>query len=401
MFEALQKLCSSKDSSTYDLICIASQLALDSNSSDIAVVALEGLASHANKPQQIVTTLRCLIRLRLSSQDGKPIQYKNILSYIKTAYSCFTSTFLETDPKARNEVMWFVKIAWNMGIQCDGDVNLLLEFFSVCIKLLSVCPLDVASNLKLKTCLVVAIAASIQMGKQTESEQERRQYLNQALEMRTKCSQLCRELAASVGAKDKTEALLLLYEFEAKALLDNKARDLNGLLEKALAMPHANEKTFENIAALSIEYCDSVHHQELTLRALKAAIHKHLCNSKPDYTNISKLFRSLIRLSLKQGTCLLAAGENSDVWQYFQQAADVIDKSMDSEYPEMEICWLMTKAWNNGIHLFASESYESAKSWCEMGLRFLKNMNTLRSSYEFNMNKGYCEILAKVTPSAL
>lgn len=46
--------------------------------------------------------------------------------------------------------------------------------------------------------------------------------------------------------RDTAETLLILYEFEARAKLNDPM--LESVLEKALMMPNSNAKTFETIA---------------------------------------------------------------------------------------------------------------------------------------------------------
>ena len=51
-------------------------------------------------------------------------------------------------------------------------------------------------------------------------------------------------------SKDPTLSLLLLYEFEAKLMLDPS--DLKGLLERVSQLPCVEAKTFETMTALSV-----------------------------------------------------------------------------------------------------------------------------------------------------
>ena len=52
------------------------------------------------------------------------------------------------------------------------------------------------------------------------------------------------------------------------------------------------------------------------------------------------------------------------------------------EFPEMEVLWMLAKAWNCGIHLYSALRYKEAERWCSLGMRFLTHLSELKSTYE-------------------
>ncbi|XP_036595991.1 testis-expressed protein 11-like [Trichosurus vulpecula] len=65
-------------------------------------------------------------------------------------------------------------------------------------------------------------------------------------------------------------------------------------------------------------------------------------------------------------------------------------------YPQVEILWLMTKAWNTGIYQYNEGLYVTAEKWCALAIRFLGHLGSLKKCYERQMTEVYGEILAKV-----
>lgn len=51
-------------------------------------------------------------------------------------------------------------------------------------------------------------------------------------------------------------------------------------------------------------------------------------------------------------------------------------------FPEMEILWLLTRAWNTGILLYSLAQYPEAERWCGLAMSFLRHLGTLQESYE-------------------
>lgn len=69
----------------------------------------------------------------------------------------------------------------------------------------------------------------------------------------------------------------------------------------------------------------------------------------------SKAFRGAIQLCLQ--------GDRTDArrakaWDYYQQVLEIVETKQDRQYPEMEVLWLMTKAWNHGIHQYRYKSQQ-------------------------------------------
>ncbi|ELU03600.1 hypothetical protein CAPTEDRAFT_186154 [Capitella teleta] len=214
-----------------------------------------------------------------------------------------------------------------------------------------------------------------------------------------------------------TSILLVLYEVEARVrLADGQAEEA---LERALTLPHAEPKLFETIAALAVE--SPSNNRSLSIRALKVAIKKHMSADCADLEKCSKCFHSLIQLTLN-GSSASDAESLEEASVYFIDAINLVEQNVrfgmrktqfttvspQESYPEMQVLWLMTKAWNNGVGLYRYRGYytsagglKEALKWVELAMRFLKHLGpTLRQNYSPKMQQVKEEMLIKMNSQA-
>ena len=87
-----------------------------------------------------------------------------MLGYIQTAHSKLS---LVPSPLAREkEAAWFLKVAWNLALQCeDNYYQEMREFFAACYSLSECVSADPSVLLRQKTCQLMAAAASVHVGR--------------------------------------------------------------------------------------------------------------------------------------------------------------------------------------------------------------------------------------------
>ncbi|KTG35909.1 hypothetical protein cypCar_00008249 [Cyprinus carpio] len=315
-----------------NLLSLAAQIALEHEQQETAIKALESLCEHSQDVTQILTALRCLVRLVLTTMENISEENRNanldiLLSYLKTA--------------------------WNLALQCEHSPVRMRDFF-----LLSF---------------------------QTE-------LLTQTLEH----IQLCKEIwttikASGTSSKDKTDTLLLLYEFEARAKLNDPK--LESVLESVLELDHIETKLLEMIAVLAME--PPAHFPVLCKKALRIALSLHRKQPQVDLTRCSNCLHSLIQLTLPSGVSEVQPCVLEEVWGYYEEALSVIATAPE-DFPELEILWLLTRAWNTGILLYSLAQYPEAERWCGLGMSFLKHLGSLQDSYHSQMAGLYSEVLDRL-----
>ncbi|XP_033096528.1 testis-expressed protein 11-like, partial [Anneissia japonica] len=106
----------------------------------VAVKALEALVSSSEDSKQVLTALRCLMRLKLTLMEASPENkddVETLLSYLKTAVSKVTAMSKDSScdhQLVAQEATWFMKIAWNLALQSTEMNHLVNSFFTLCCK---------------------------------------------------------------------------------------------------------------------------------------------------------------------------------------------------------------------------------------------------------------------------
>ncbi|XP_069468535.1 testis-expressed protein 11 [Ambystoma mexicanum] len=386
-----------EDTST-NVLSLAAQIALENGQENVAIIALEYLAQQSQDLSQVFASLRCLVRLVLpkvgSASEGKRNSDVALLaSYLTTAHQRLA------DPITKNlaqdtmisDAHWFRKISWNLAIQCDDCPQTMRDLFLLSYKFAQLCPSDKVVLMAQKTCLLMAAAIDLDMGRHASSSTEQIALLTQSLER----IHLCREtwtVLKSLGdfSKDPTDTLLLLYEFEVRAKLNDPK--LEAMLDAVWELPQLETKTLETIASLAME--SPAHYPSICKKCLKSALSLHQKQEPLNVQKFSKCLHSLIQLSLPNGVVDMEACMLEEVWGYYDEALAVF--SSIEEYPEVETLWLMTRAWNTGIFLYSVEKYADAERWCGLGMRCLSHLGSLKGSYEAQMTGLYSEILDRL-----
>ncbi|XP_077141093.1 testis-expressed protein 11 isoform X2 [Ranitomeya variabilis] len=389
-----EKLLEENCSAT-DLLSIAAQIALDANDKTVAIKALECVIEHSQDTEQVFTSLRCLVRLTLDGFIGDDQEIaKNLISYLKTADKKLEDPLIwkERHEQCITEAHWFRKIAWNLAVRIDDSPLIMKDCFLLSYKLSLPCPSDKTVLVAQKSCLIMAASVDLEMARNATCHSEKVQLLTKALEN----INLCRDIwviLQSTGSgefsSDPTEIILLLYEFEVRAKLNDPG--LEAVLESVWNLPNLDIKTLETIASVSMEA--PAYYPSICKKALQAALIQHKKQDSLDVCRISKCLHSLIQLSLPERFAELENYDQEEAWQYFQEALTVI--SSCENYPEVETLWLMTRAWNNGIFHYSAEKYLDAERWCTLALSCLSYLGSLKSSYESKMTVIYNNIQEK------
>nr|XP_047931695.1 testis-expressed protein 11 isoform X1 [Anser cygnoides] len=382
-----------------NLLSLAAQIALENEQQVVAIKALEYLSEHSRDCRQVFAALKCLVRLVLSkvvaeNEEKRDKDIKSMLTYLTLAHRKLAEPFTEEN-LARDirtfEAHWFRKVAWNLAVQFKDCPEKMRDFFVLSFKLSQFCPSDKAVLIAQKTCLLMAAAIDLELGRQQVTSFEQMEFLTQALQHLQACKEIWKVLKLTGDfAKDPTDTLLLLYEFEAKSKLNDPT--LNNLMESVWEQPQIEVKTLEIIASLAME--PPARYPVLCKKALQGALNLHRKQTAIDAVKFSKCLHSLINLSLPTGVTNLDACVLQEVWGYFEDALSVI--SSTDGYPEIETLWLMTRAWNTGIFQYTIGKYKEAEQWCGLGMRFLNHLGSLKKTYEGHMVGLYSEVLDKL-----
>uniref|UniRef100_A0A2I3N958 Protein ZIP4 homolog n=1 Tax=Papio anubis TaxID=9555 RepID=A0A2I3N958_PAPAN len=379
------------------LLSLAAQFALENGQQIVAEKALEYLAQHSEDQEQVLTAVKCLLRVvlpkiaEMPESEDKKKEMDRLLTCLNRAFVKLSQPFGEEDLSLEsrvNEAQWFRKIAWNLAVQCDKDPVIMREFFILSYKMSQFCPSDQVILIARKTCLLMAAAVDLEQGRKASTAFEQTMFLSRALEEIQTCNDIQNFLKQTgTFSNDSCEKLLLLYEFEVRAKLNDPL--LESFLESVWELPHLETKTFETIAIIAME--KPAHYPFIALKALKKALLLYKKEESIDVSQYSKCMHNLINLSVPDGASNVELCPLEEVWGYFEDALSHISRTKD--YPEMEILWLMVKSWNTGILMFSRSKYVSTEKWCGLALRFLDHLTSFKESYETQMNMLYSQLV--------
>ncbi|XP_034297610.1 testis-expressed protein 11 isoform X2 [Pantherophis guttatus] len=385
-----------------NLLSLAAQFALENDQQVMAIKALGYLSQHLQDCQQALTAVKCLIRLillKVTSEEETIKDMETLLSYLTAAHRRLDELHKEEKELLEiraSEAQWFRKIAWNLAVRCEGCLKVMRDFFIISFKFSQFCPLDKAVLLAQRTCLLMAAAVDLDISRSNLlPADEQAELLTQALEYIQSCRAIWKVLKQTGDfPKDPTDTILQLYEFEASAKLNSPA--VSSLLDEVLALPQVEIKTLETIASLAME--SPAHYPSVCKRALRMILTLLKKRESIDTIAYSKCLHSLVHLSLPSGPIEADLCVLEEAWAYFEDALTVLDNTqvLQTSYPEVEIIWLMTRAWNTGIYQYCAGKYKEAEQWCGLGMRFLAYLGTLKNSYENQMIGVYGEVLEKL-----
>ncbi|XP_041800433.1 testis-expressed protein 11 [Chelmon rostratus] len=379
-----------------NLLCLAAQIALENDQQETAMKALESLCENSKDEAQVLTALRCLVRLVLStteksSDEMRTVNLDVLLPYLKMALQKVSHQSRMTAEQRTEEANWFRKIAWNSALQCESYPDRMRDFLVLSYQLSQLCPPDRTLLRGQKACLLMAAAASLELCRKSPFSVQTEE-LAQALEHIQICWEVGKTLKASgKSPMDPTDTVLLLYEFEARAKLNDPK--VETVLESVLELEIVDTKVLETIAALAME--PPAHFPLLCKKALRVALSLYKKKPQADLEGCSKCVHSLIKLSLPSGVSEVEAHVLEEVWDYYEEALSIIAAAPD-DFPEMETLWLLTRAWNTGILLYSLAQYPDAEKWCGLAMSFIRHLGSLQESYETQMSSLYSEILDRL-----
>ncbi|XP_039109288.1 testis-expressed protein 11 isoform X2 [Hyaena hyaena] len=385
------------------LLSLAAHFALQNGLQIVAGKALECLAQYSEDPQQVLSALKCLFCLvlpkvsQMSECESRRKEMDRLLACLNNALLKIAQSFHNEnsiEDSTVNEAQWFRKIAWNLAVQCNKDPVMMREFFILSYKLSQFCPSDQVILIAQKTCLLMAAAVDLEQGRKASTASEQTQLLTRALEQIYTCKTIWNILKETGDfSGDPCEILLLLYEFEVKAKMNDPF--LDSFLESVWELPHLESRTFETIALLAVE--EPAHYPSIALKAFNRALLLYRKKELIDAVKYSKCVHNLINLLVPDGIPSTELCPLEEIWDYFEDALSFIMHTED--YPESEILWLMIKSWNIGIYMYSGNKYVSAEKWCDLALRFLDHLGSLKRNYETQMNSLYGELVETLSKS--
>lgn len=94
-----------------------------------------------------------------------------MLQYLKQATTLLPS--LDSPTSQQKEANWFLKVAWNLALQCNLNYKEMADFFIICHQLSCCLPSDISVLRRQRSCQLMAAAAFIQLARAADSHEEK------------------------------------------------------------------------------------------------------------------------------------------------------------------------------------------------------------------------------------
>lgn len=247
-----------------------------------------------------------------------------------------------------------------------------------------------------KSSLLFAIAAKLE-------EQKAQGFNEDVLKEVVKWIDACYELSAqharfisvshSGGATsahvDQRIPQIKVMELHAKLALKLNDQSLVAVIQSAAAVPGISPVVFESMAALCLD--SSPRRTAAAMEALTTCLHINTNARSINYVTCSALFRQLITLN----------GGRESAWPLYEQAYKLIEKlgereTESSAFPQIELRWLLAKAWNNGTHKYRLSKHDEAEKWMSLAFKFLQHCPAAKAESEQQMVAAYSHLLEKI-----
>ncbi|XP_052026214.1 testis-expressed protein 11 [Apodemus sylvaticus] len=374
--------------STLQILNLSIDFALENGQQFVAEKGLEYLFQLSKDPKEVLGALKCLIRIiipqvfHMPESQNKKKEMDRLLNYLNTVLLKFSEHFDDIPSTLdANDANWFRKIAWNLALQSEKDLEAMKNFFMVSYELSLFCPVDQGLLIAQKTCLLVAAAVDLEQGRKATTTYEQNKFLRTALEQIQKCKTVWNILKQTGDfSGDDCGVMLLLYEFEVKTKTNDPS--LERFLDSLWKMPGLQSTTLETIALLAMD--KPAHYPTIAQKALKKLLVIYRRKKPVDVLKYSACMHNLIGLLVSDEIWNIAVYPLKEVWNHLKNALSIISHSKG--YPEEEIAWLMIKAWNIGILMYSKNKYASSERWAGMALEFLSHLGSLKTSYEAKVN---------------
>ncbi|XP_032993186.1 testis-expressed protein 11 [Lacerta agilis] len=390
--DEMEKAVTDPDSKTWvteqslaSLLKLAAQFALENNQHCVAIKALECLSLHLDNCGLIAANFKCLVPLimhEIARKAGEDItaDLENLLKYLTAAYYRYDEEFgkdMTTFETRVSEVHWFRKIAWTFAALSGSCLRLTKDLFLISFKFSRLCPPEKTVLLDQRSCLIMAAAIGLEIGR--NSSTDKTELLMEALRHIETCWDIgmCLKETGNLP-EDPADKLLLLYEFEARAKLNDPR--VTSLLDKILQRPNIDIKTLETVTSLAME--PPAYHPSLAKKALKKVLTIVSKDEPFDGLTFSKCIHNLIQLTLPSDVAGADAYALEEARAYFEEALKTLDcMVLRANYPDSEIFWLMVRAWNIGVYYNSFDSYNKAEQWCRVAMFFLNHLRDISSSH--------------------
>lgn len=373
----------------------------------IAVAALQAILDKQPPGIHLPSLLRCTARLlvgELEAQERNPDEVvEEILRVFEHAAANRQALQKSSNDQWRAEIQWWTKNAYNLALRLCGQIHpgQLIRLLQVCIKFIDSFPDDAGpmhqDELKGRRllCHFLSASALIVLGRSADegSEDSLQCYLQARHEIETFRSLRKQSNADKQSKEDKSRSFELL-KFDLECILNLQQWDqLDAALQECLNSEGVDR--WDSLADIVL-----IIHRQTGSIGLDAAANAHLTEllqriinetwvKDKDLVKASRWLRLSFSTDLSEGTGDFAL-------KLLAQAAGIARKGHEHKnknevFPETELQWLATTAFNKAVDFLSSGLGEGSAAWIEGALelaRYAADNGALHANLTFKREQA-------------
>ncbi|KAI7707503.1 SPO22-domain-containing protein [Hortaea werneckii] len=384
---ALSKHADKDPSCFYACILEAEQ----ARSRHLAVLGLQRLLDKQLHGTHLPSLLRCTVRLMMkeleSAESRTNEAAEEIVSLFERARDNIKVLRQGTEDQWRVEIQWWSKTAYNLALKlCDTiHPELLVRLLTVCVRFLDCYPSDGGAMhaedvLRRKSsCHFLSACGLIVLARSANNDHEygRRMYLQARQEIASFRADVDKIEKTRIGdastdkeSTTRSSRLFQLLKFDLEAILHlQQWQQLNQAFSTFLNFPGGGDN-WDSLADLILIIHQQAPSIELGPHAtsrIPQVLQRCINETWKKDRDIVKMSRWL-RLAFSMH---LHDQDNGLALKLVEQAAAIARKGYNAEgeeYPNVELTWLATMAFNKAIDCFASGDYGGCQSWADAAL---------------------------------
>ncbi len=348
----------------------------------IAIAALQAILDKQPPGIHLPSLLRCTARLLISELDSPSSSLddaaQETVRVFESAAADLAALKQDSNEHSRTELQWWSKNAYNITLKLCGQVHpgYLVRLLQVCVKFIDACPRDGGSmhdddlNHRQALCHFLAATALVVLGRSNEegSEYSLQCYLHARQEIAAFKSVPSKQNQADHNV-DHAPRLFELQKFDLESILNLQQWDeVSAAFQTCLEVEQVD--SWDTLADIVLIIHQKIGSSGLSDEAnsrmmeLLDRIINETWQKQKDIVKASRWLRLSFALDL-------ADGDGSFALKLLGQATRMAKRQQSKAleaFPETELQWLATTAFNKAVDLLSTGANESCMEWIQAAL---------------------------------
>lgn len=386
----------------------------------LAVAALQAIVDKQPAGVHLPSLLRCTARLLIGELDSPDRSFDEAVEEVVKLFEragSNTRIFKDccTDEQRRTEIQWWSKNAFNLALRlCDKiHPKHLVRLLAVCVTFLDSYPDDGVMHqenvarrrllchfLSATALVVLARSSAEDPGYSMQCYIHAREHVARFLERAHKLDRASDDQRDAQTADDMRERTFELLKFDMEGVLKlQQWDDLDRVVQAFLNFEGTDR--WDNLADLVIVVHDQSSAANVTPQAaarIPELLQKCINETWKREKDIGKMSRWL-RITF---TIHLEGGSDDFALKIVQQAANVAQRGQEGQkenYPNGELQWLATTAFNRAVDALAMGDADAANKWVDAALglaRYADDNGALHANLTFKKREADARLKHRV-----